>query len=194
MPTRKTLIHLTLIMLSGFAGGFVASCATTPAGVAAEPAEPMAPEGAGPGIVEAREFRLVDTSGEVRAVLGFLPDGTPRLSFGHEATQTRVFVGVLPDGTGALILGQGEPGPEVRVEASRAGLTGLAALDSQGLDRMGMGVLPDDRCGLSLQNARGGEVASVVVYPSGLSNVILLDEQGRPKDLTKSVNADPRVY
>jgi hypothetical protein len=124
-----TRIQFLLVLLAAFAGGRVFA-----------PAPAAAQGGARFKVLEAEEFRLIesdgqpaarlqidrngrpglflyDKHGEVRAVLGVLPSGAPHLALSDRRGQVRATVAVLSDDTVTLVLNDGEGQRRVDVRA-----------------------------------------------------------------------------
>jgi hypothetical protein len=124
-----TRTQFFLVLLAAFAGGRVFA-----------PAPAEAQGGARFKVIEAEEFRLIesdgqpagrlqidkngrpglflyDKHGEVRAVLGVLPSGAPHLALSDRRGQVRATVAVLSDDTVTLVLNDGEGQHRVDVRA-----------------------------------------------------------------------------
>ncbi len=78
---------LTLCLLSSLLGGLAGGWMSSARSVTAE-------EPAVPASLTANEFRLVDRTGQVRALLSFTTDGEPSLSLKDRNDVTRVWVGI----------------------------------------------------------------------------------------------------
>jgi hypothetical protein len=123
----RLLIMVSL--LSGLAGGVIATFILGGTSVVAQPTPaepPKTTDADGPKTISAQEFRLVDTQGRVRALLAFAENGQPFLQLRDEFETYRVWMGISDDtgvalrdvdGKTRLVLSvdeQGEPALVVR--------------------------------------------------------------------------------
>lgn len=102
--------------------------------------------------VEAQEFRLVDKSGRVRAVLEVTRSGVPRLAMLNEEGAACVEITLGKDGPGVR-LGDSDGDTRVFIGATKdAARIGLA--DADGNNRAFLGVMPKGGATLALYDAK----------------------------------------
>lgn len=89
MVRPQTGLLITVSVLSGLLGGIVAACFVSGGLVTAQE-----PAGEVPAVVSAKEFRLIDRHGHMRALLAFNDEGQPFLQMRDEFDTDRVRVGI----------------------------------------------------------------------------------------------------
>lgn len=112
-PTNPRFL-LVLSLLSGLAGGAIASVLLGSGTVIAQTTAAETPQ-----VISAQEFRLVDHKGKLRAILDVSEQGLPYLQFKDEFGTDRVWIGISSDtglavqdvdGKTRLVLGVDEAG------------------------------------------------------------------------------------
>jgi len=154
---RKRLLHtLGLPLIAGLVGGALAarflSVGPQAAQAAAKPA----------GLIEAEEFRLVekdgkpcgrfqvdksgrpalllyDKHGEVRAVVGVMPDGTPHVALSDKDGRVRAVLAVWPDQRPSLALSDTDGTPRATLAVPSDLGPSLSLADKQGNPRAILG-------------------------------------------------------
>jgi hypothetical protein len=94
VPSRHVLLMVCLV--SSLTGGLIGSLVAPVRPVTAQDASPVAK------VLSAEEFRLVDPSGQARAVLTFSSDGQPFLHFKDKNDVARISIGISSE-TGTSI-------------------------------------------------------------------------------------------
>lgn len=89
MVRPQTGVLITVSVLSGLLGGIVAACL-----VGGVPVTTQEPAGEGLAVVSAKEFRLIDRQGHIRALLSLNEEGQPFLHMRDEFETDRVWVGI----------------------------------------------------------------------------------------------------
>lgn len=97
MVRQQTGMLITVSILSGLLGGIVAASLVGGSHVTAQE-----PAGELPGIVSAKEFRLIDRQGHTRALLSFNGEGQPFLQMVDEFDTDRVWFGISKE-TGVAV-------------------------------------------------------------------------------------------
>jgi len=144
-----------------------------------------------PQNLEARNFVLRDTSGNVRAALAMRPDGTPGLAFFEKDGRVRLSLDMGADGPAVNLMNgigkplaalamrkDGTPGlglfdasgqVKVSLDLYRNGLPAVNLYGDQGLLRAALAVRPDGSPGLGLFAADGDFGASFEIPGNGPS-------------------------
>ncbi|MGC9316821.1 MAG: hypothetical protein ACP5KN_02150 [Armatimonadota bacterium] len=148
MSRAQFVIALAVVGIAGLVGGLFSDRMPGRAAFAQE---------AAPGVVEAREFRVVDEGGTLRAMLGMTEEG-PRMRLCDDGGQARIGASAQADGS-----------------------AGLTIYDGEGRQRVNCGVLPDGSAGFAVVDARdepGG--AMLRVAPDGHRGLIVSERGGEP--------------
>ncbi|HJT21941.1 MAG TPA: hypothetical protein VJ746_15795 [Nitrospira sp.] len=83
---------VVMSLLSGLLGGILGTVLPTGSSVIAQSASADVPD-----VISAREFRLIDSTGRLRAILDFSDSGQPYLQFKDEFDIDRVWIGISSD-------------------------------------------------------------------------------------------------
>ena len=157
---RKTYLTIVLVAAAtAFIGGFLSHLAFMDT------------------IIDAQTFRLVDQNRNVRAELGFLPDGGPQFSlynadgrivttmglfdglpifsFLDQRGTSRLFLSLDPDGSPTLELTDRHKNPRVRFHLESNGNPLLSCAGTNGKIRLKLGLLKDESPFLGLSGRRG---------------------------------------
>jgi len=158
-------------------------------------------QGGAPRAVVAQEFRLIDATGNPRAVLGMSADGGPALIFRDKQGRNRAAISVAEDQSSLALL-DAEGHTRVRITLQDDGAAGIAlhdkkqklraALrlkadgtpnlsfnDSDGKSRAGIETQPDGSPLLSLSNKDETGGAVMFVLPNGDTRAIFKDKDGK---------------
>jgi hypothetical protein len=157
MWTQRTRIELCAAICAGFLGGLAGTRLFEAAPVQAQRRD---------RIVEAEEFRLVqsdgraygrfqvdangrpsmtlyDAHGEVRAVLGVLANGSPHLALSDRRGQVRAALAVWSDERVSLLLSDGDGAPRAQVAVPADGSPSVELSDRDGKIRAVVGAAPE---------------------------------------------------
>jgi hypothetical protein len=86
--------------------------------------------------IRTRELRLVDESGNDRAILSADAAGGVTLCFTDESSQARIRIGVLADGRAVLQFGHVEGANNLSVQVERDGRLLIEGVDNNGIERV----------------------------------------------------------
>ena len=92
MLTANPRLLIVLSLVSGLAGGAIATVLFGSKAVIAQPAPAETPQ-----VISAQEFRLVDHKGHIRAILDLSDEGQPYFQFKDEFDTDRVWIGISSD-------------------------------------------------------------------------------------------------
>jgi hypothetical protein len=109
-------------------------------------------------VMSARQFRLVDSRGQIRAVLGFIP---------------------APDGPPALVLYDGHKAQRATVALDAAGSPALILADAKKHARAALSVMEDGSASLLLRGDGKQPRAMLMLMPNGKASLMLFDERGK---------------
>lgn len=144
-----------------------------------------------PRVVRAREFEVVDNSGDVRARLsGDWNEPTVGLFDTHG--RARAMMSVLPNGSPAIVLSDAQSNPRAVIGVNPGGAPGITLYDAQGngKTRATMGVNPDGSPVIGVYDAQGIPRATMQVNPDGLPMISLDDARGYSMDLGSTATED----
>jgi len=140
---RVPLVNVALLVAVLLAGEMALRC------VGAQPG------GAGPKVVTAQEFRLVDSEGKTRASLAAQADGSTGIALIDKDGKRRAVLRLRADGSPSLSLH-----------------------DADGKNRATLDTQADNSVGLILTNRDGKGGAAMVIPPNGEAAAILKDKEG----------------
>ena len=157
MSRKKSGLVLLLALFTGLFGGVVSDLLFSVRIVSAEEEEKAASEI--PEVITAREFRLVDKEGKLKAALHLSKDGLPALLLYDKDRVT------------------------VRLEIAEDGSTQLVFLDGKGVSRTKIALSPEGLPCLGLYNQEGNLSAELALSGDngGLPALRLRDKDGEPK-------------
>ncbi len=136
-------------------------------------------EDAEENIIAAREFRVVDEGGNVRAQLGLLQGQVPYLYLRHDDGRPRVRLMVLPDGAAELRLGAKNEAPSAMLGSAADGTPSLV-LRTDDRKRAVLEVGDNGIAALSLNDDRGLPRVLLAGYAAGEGSMMILDERKVP--------------
>ncbi len=123
-------------------------------------------------VVSAREFRLTDANGKVRAELKCNPVGSPNLLFLDDHEHTRLQLGLAGDAGGLTLYDSAGQGRGY-VSLEPDGNTGIALLDANGKLRLAMRLKPDGSPSISLHDPAGNARAVLETRRDGTPALLL---------------------
>jgi len=109
-------------------------------------------------VMSAKQFRLVDSRGQVRAALGFIP---------------------APDGPPALVLYDGHKAQRATVALDAGGSPSLILGDAKKHARASLSVMEDGSTSLMLRGDGKQPRAVLMLMPDGKASLTLFDERGK---------------
>jgi hypothetical protein len=109
-------------------------------------------------VMSAKQFRLVDSRGQVRAALGFIP---------------------APDGPPALVLYDGHKAQRATVALDAGGSPSLILGDAKKHARAALSVMEDGSASLMLRGDGKQPRAMLMLMPNGKASLTLFDERGK---------------
>jgi hypothetical protein len=145
-----------------------------PATVAAQEQQPAAAD-----VVKARSFEVVDTFGTMRAKLGMGTDGIVGLGLSDATGETRAALAVVPDGTVSLVLFGARQAERAQLTLNRDKRVGLSLSDTNGKQRAAFGVGPDGSPTLTLFDTTPQPRATVAIATNGNPVFALFDAAGK---------------
>jgi hypothetical protein len=113
-------------------------------------------------VMSAQQFRLVDSQGQIRAVLGSIPapDGPPALVLWDKQKVQRATLTLGVDGTPMLALADGNKRPRVALSVMKDGTASLILRGETKQPRVFLVVMPSGKASLTVFDDRGKETWS----------------------------------
>ena len=109
-------------------------------------------------VMSAKQFRLVDSRGQIRAALGFIP---------------------APDGSPALVLYDGHKAQRATVALDAGGSPALILADARKHARAALSVMEDGSTSLMLRGDGKQPRAMLMLMPNGKASLTMFDERGK---------------
>ncbi len=128
-------------------------------------------------VVEAREFRLVDDAGRLRASLSLDPEGRPGLTLWDDASKSRVELGCSSNGS-HLSLVDDAGTYRASLNLASDGRPGLQTWDEAGKLRSALGHRADDSPGITLLDDTSQSRVELGLPPRG-PHLSLVDDAGK---------------
>ena len=172
MDRSQFALTLVVAAVAGLVGGAVSDLAR---------GEPAAAQERVAQVIEAREFRVVDEHGTVRAMLG-LTDKGPRLRLCAENGDAHLSAGVAPDGSVGFNVSDSSGTPRLGGQVQPDGSTTLAVMGAAGTGRsIGFGVQPDGAMSFGISGQSGKSAVGLGVRSDQTRYLTLGDDDAGPR-------------
>jgi hypothetical protein len=139
--------------------------------------------------LRAREFVLVDSNDQPRAVLGFRDDGAPRLNLLAQGGESRARLELLEDGSPGLVFSDHDALDIASFGATADGSSTLSLKNADGHRRAELSLLTTGTATLAFRNEAEHYQAALSMTKGGTAGLLLSDHQGRNR-LAAEVKAD----